>query len=275
MGYSQRTAKVSATYTYYASETMSVEEAKRIALDRAKIQAIADEFGTTVSQSNSVVISNKNGVSEENFYSYGGTDVKGEWIETIDEPKYNIRHKDNTLIVTCSVKGKAREIVSAVIEFIAKPLRNGTDLRFESYSFKDGDDMFFYFQSPVNGYLAIYLLDETSQTVYNILPYRSQKISVCPIDANKDYIFFSRKHVEKERKAEVDEYTLSCESEKEFNTLYVLFSPSVIGRRRGFDNSIEDKPDNINYKDFKQWLSKTLSRDPKIQLQEINISISK
>ena len=59
-GYSQRIAKVSVTYTYYASETMSIEEAKRVALDRAKIQAIADEFGTVVSQNTTTVISNKN-----------------------------------------------------------------------------------------------------------------------------------------------------------------------------------------------------------------------
>ena len=81
--YSQRTSKVSATYTYYAPETMSVEEAKRVALDRAKIQAIADEFGTVVSQSTTTVISNKNGESDTQVFSLGGSDVKGEWIETI------------------------------------------------------------------------------------------------------------------------------------------------------------------------------------------------
>ena len=275
MGYSQKTAKVSASYTYYAPETMSIEEAKRVALDRAKIQAIADEFGTLVSQSNSIVVSNKNGVSEENFYSYGGTDVKGEWIETIGEPKYEISHKENTLIVTCTVKGKAREISSAVIEFVAKPLRNGTDLRFESNSFKDGDDLFLYFQSPVNGFLAVYLLDETTQTIYCILPYKSQGISAIPIEANKDYIFFSKKDVDKEERGIVDEYTLSCEAEKEFNTLYILFSPFDIGKRNGFDSSVEDKPTNIKHKEFKQWLSKTLSRNPKIQFQEINLTLEK
>ena len=67
MVYSQRTAKVSATYTYYAPETMSIEEAKRVALDRAKIQAIADEFGTIVTQSTSSIISNKNGVTNESI----------------------------------------------------------------------------------------------------------------------------------------------------------------------------------------------------------------
>lgn len=93
--------------------------------------------------------------------------------------------------------------------------------------------------------------------------------------ADKEYVMFSRKEAEKSERPMVDEYTLSCENDKEFNTLYILFSPSQIGRRNGFDDSIEDKPDNISFKDFKSWLSKTLSKDNNIQFQEINILISK
>ncbi len=275
VGYSQRTAKVSATYTYYAPETMSVEEAKRVALDRAKIQAIADEFGTIVSQSTSTVITNKNGESDTQFFALGGSDVKGEWIETIGNPEYQLKFENHFLIVECSVKGKAREIVSAKIEFEAKTLRNGTELRFGDVNFRDGDDLYLYFQSPINGYLAIYLLDELSQTVYCILPYKAQTFSAYPVLANKEYVMFSRKEADKSERPIVDEYTLSCENDKEFNTLYTLFSPSLIGKRNGFDDSIEDKPDNISFKDFKSWLSKTLSKDSNIQFQEINISISK
>lgn len=275
VGYSQRTAKVSATYTYYAPETMSVEEAKRVALDRAKIQAIADEFGTIVSQSTSTVITNKNGESDTQFFALGGSDVKGEWIETIGNPEYQLKFENHFLIVECSVKGKAREIVSAKIEFEAKTLRNGTELRFGDVYFRDGDDLYLYFQSPINGYLAVYLLDELSQTVYCILPYKAQTFSAYPVLANKEYVMFSRKEADKSERPIVDEYTLSCENDKEFNTLYTLFSPSLIGKRNGFDDSIEDKPDNISFKDFKSWLSKTLSKDSNIQFQEINISISK
>lgn len=275
MVYSQRTAKVSATYTYYAPETMSIEEAKRVALDRAKIQAIADEFGTIVTQSTSSIISNKNGVTNESFYSYGGTDVKGEWIETIGEPKFDINYKNNQLIVLCSVKGKAREINSASIEFTSKPLRNGTSLKFESNEFRNGDDLYLYFETPIDGFLAVYLLDETTQTVYNILPYKRQSIPAVAVKANQEYIFFSREKAEKGDRQFVDEYTLSCETDKEFNTLYVLFSPSNISKKNGFNDTIEDKPDNISFKDFRSWLSKALSKDNNIQFQKIDISISK
>lgn len=273
--FSQKIQKVSAKYTYYAPETMSIEEAKRTALKYAKIQAIADEFGTIVTQSTSLISSDKNGNSDENFFSLAETDVKGEWIETIGNPEYQLQFENHFLIVTCSVKGKARETSSAAIEFTAKTLKNGTALRFEEVNFKDGDDLCLYFQSPTDGYLAAYLLDELSQTVYCILPYKTQTFSAYPVVANKEYVMFSRKDADKSERPMVDEYTLSCENDNEFNTLFILFSPSNIGKRNGFDDSIEDKPNNISFKDFKSWLSKTLSKDSNIQFQEINISISK
>lgn len=271
----QKVKNVSATYTYYAPENISVEVAKRTALERAKIEAIANEFGTIVSQSNSTVISNRNGETNSQFYSFGGSDVKGEWIETVEEPKYEIQYSDKTLIIKCSVKGKAREIETAIIEFVSKPLRNGTDLKFESTEFHDGDDLYLYFQTPTSGYLAVYLLDEAAQIVYSVLPYKKQSIAAVPIDADKKYIFFSEKDADKIDRYFVDEYTLQCENEKEFNTLYILFSPSEISKQTGFDSSIDDKPNNIPFKDFRQWLSKMLSKDKQLQFKEISIAISK
>lgn len=272
--FAQKVKTVNAEYTFYAPETMSVEEAKRTALDRAKIQAIADEFGTIVSQSTSTIISNQNGETDSRFFSYGGSDVKGEWIETLGEPEFNIGYKNNQLIVHCTVKGKAREIVSAGIEFIAFPLRNGTSQKFESTDFRDGDDLFLYFETPVDGFLAVYLLDEASQTVYNILPYKQQSVPAVEVKANQEYIFFSQEKANREERRLIDEYTLSCENDKEFNTLYILFSPNDIGKRNGFDSSIKDKPDNIPLKDFKPWLSKALSKDKNLQFKEISVTIS-
>lgn len=275
MAYSQKVHKVSATYSYYAPETMSVEEAKRTALERAKIQAIADKFGTTVTQSTSTIISNKNGESDTQFLFVGGSEVKGEWIETIGEPSFEIKFENHYLIVICSVKGKAKEIESPKIEFIAKPLRNGTSLKFESTEFKDGDDFYMYFQSPVDGNLAIYLHDEMGQKVYSILPYKTQSISAYPIIANKEYILFSRKDTDKQERSSVDEYILNSNEDKEFNNLYIIFSPSQFGKRNGFKSEIDEIPDNITYKDFKQWLSKVMSKDNEIQVNQIHITISK
>ena len=254
---------------------MSIEEAKRTALRYAKIQAIADEFGTIVTQSTSLISSDQNGQSDVNFFALAETDVKGEWIETIGEPVYDIQFEDHVIAVTCDIKGKAREITQAKVEFIAKPLRNGTSLKYESTEFRDGDDLYLYFQSPIDGFLSVYLSDEMTQTVYSILPYKSDNVATVPIVGNNEYIFFSVRDAEKKDRGKVDEYKLSCSSEKEYNTIYILFSPCQFGKRNGFDSEIDNIPDNISYENFKQWLSKVLAMNNNLNVLEINLAILK
>ena len=118
--FAQKMKTVEGEYTYHAPENVTMEQAKRTALDRAMIQALADEFGTIVSQSNATRVENKNGQTDIDFLSIGGSEVKGEWIETIGEPQYNIRYEGDMLIVSVKVKGKAREIVSAGIKNVNK-----------------------------------------------------------------------------------------------------------------------------------------------------------
>ena len=139
----QRVKEVSAEYTYVTSADVSVTEAKRTALERARLQALADEFGTTVSQTNTTQIKNTSGgKSSLDFLSLGSSEVKGEWLHDTRQPEYEIKFEDNNLIVHVTVSGKAREIVSAAVDISAFILRNGKERKFESEEFKDGDDLY-------------------------------------------------------------------------------------------------------------------------------------
>lgn len=202
----QKMQKVKAEYVYYAPENVSLEEAKRTALERAKIQAIADTYGTIVSQSNTTLITNKNGKTDTDFLSLGGSEVKGEWIETIGEPKYDIAYQQETLVVKVAVAGRVREIVSAPVDFDARVLCNGTDLKFERLDFREGDELYLYFKSPIDGYLSVYLLDKTQGVAYCLLPYRSQKDGAFKIKANLPYILFSEEN-KTSKDIQIDEYT--------------------------------------------------------------------
>ena len=267
----QRTEKVRAEYIYHAPENISLEEAKRIALDRAKIQAIADEFGTIVSQSNTTLVSNRNGESSSDFFSLGGSEVKGEWIETIGQPEYQINYEQGMLVVKAIVSGHIREIVSAQIDIKAEVLCNGTDLKFARTDFKSGDDLYLYFQSPVDGYLAVYLLDEVSPMVYCLLPYKSSSEAVTPIEHDKPYIFFSAKHAG-DKAHLVDEYTMTCNSSVERNTIYIVFSPNKFAKANS--NNVEELlPQELSFEEFQKWLIKTKNIDNKIAVIRTNIVI--
>lgn len=266
----QRTEKVRAEYTYHAPENVTLEMARRTALERAKIQAIADEFGTVVSQSNTTFVTNQNGESNTDFFSLGGSEVKGEWIETMGEPEYAISYEQGMLVVRVTVNGRIREIVSAQIDFKAEVLCNGTDLKFARTDFKSGDDLYLYFQSPVDGYLAVYLLDDVSQMVYCLLPYKSSSEAVAPIEHDKPYIFFSAKHAG-EKAHEVDEYTMTCSRPQEHNTLYIIFSPNEFAKVNS-NNVDKLLPQELSFEEFQKWLVKGRYRDREMRVKNIGIT---
>ena len=269
--FAQKVKSVEGEYTYYAPENVTLEEAKRTALNRAKIQALADAFGTIVSQYNATRVENRNGRSDIDFSSIGGSEVKGEWIETTGEPNYDISYEGRMLVITVHVKGKAREIVSASIDFQAHILRNGTEDKFESDQFRSGDELYLSFQSPVSGYLAVYLVDVENQ-VYCLLPYRNQTDGIYPITANRRYLFFSVKEAPRQEQAFVDEYIMTCERASEHNQIYVIFSPNqfVKATDKESDNRL---PRELSFENFQKWLVKCRKQDSEMNLRMIPITI--
>lgn len=269
--FSQKMKTVEGEYTYHAPENVTLEEAKRIALDRAKIQALADAFGTIVSQTNATYVQNCNGSSDIDFLSIGGSEVKGEWIETVGEPQYDISYEQGMLVVKVSVKGKAREIVSAQIDIKAKVLRNGTEDKFESDEFRDGDDLYLSFVSPVSGYLAVYLVD-AGQKAYCLLPYRSQTDGIYKVEANRRYVFFNIKEAAPQERQYVDEYVMTCSRSSEYNQIYVIFSPQPFAKAA--DNaSAETLPGELNYKELQKWLTEYRKKDKSMNVIKKSILI--
>ena len=255
----QRPVKICGEYTYHAPENVSLEQARRIALERAKTQALAEKFGTTIMQSNVTVIETENEEADVWFRMIGGSEVKGEWLEDTKTPEYNIFYDAGMLIVKVSVCGNARELKGAGIDFQAKVLKNGTETKFESNEFKDGDVMYLWFKSPVAGYLAVYLVDETL-TVNCLLPYRRDQTGKVKIESGKEYIFFSKKHADQTKEAIVDEYHLTSKKQAEHDLLYIIFSPNEFTKANDTQPH-GNLPRQLSFEDFQKWLARNKQRD--------------
>lgn len=268
----QRVEKVTGEYVYYAPENLSLEEAKRTALERAKIQAIADAFGTIISQSNFTTVASRNGESNVDFLSLGSSEVKGEWIETIGKPKYAITYEEGMLVINVSVSGRIREVVNARVDFTAKVLCNGTDPKFERSDFRSGDDLYLYFRSPVNGYLNVYLLDEVAETVYCLLPYRKSADASVYVEHDVPYLFFSKEETTG-KAAEVDEYVMTCSREVENNMMYIVFSPNIFAKTV-LDETGNLLPRQVKLADFQKWLAKCRRKDKDMIIEQIALTIS-
>ena len=257
----QSLKRVKAEYIYHAPENVTLEQAKQTALQRAKLQALADEFGTVVRQDNATRVQNGGDQSRVDMVSLGQSEVKGEWIETIGEPKYVISYEGEMLIVKCTVEGKAREIVSDKPVFNAYVLRNGTDKKFQSDVFRSGDDLYVCFCSPVDGFLNIYLNDGQGN-VAQMLPYRSEGFGATPIKGNKDYIFFSAK----DGGSTTDEYVMTCNGQMELNQIILVFSENEFSKVATSEGLTDEKS-------FLSWLGKLKTRDKKASSQTISIQV--
>ncbi len=272
--FAQKVKTVEGEYVYHAPENVSLEQAKRTAMERAKIQALADEFGTIVQQVNATRVENKEGESKTDFFSVGGSEVKGEWLADVDEPEYAISYADNMLVITCRVKGKAREIVSAKIDFQVRVLRNGTEDRFEDSDFNAGDDLYLSFLSPVKGFVAVYLIDADRQA-YCLLPYRSQTEGAYSVEGNRRYLFFNAQESNQQERPFVDEYNMTCEEDEEHNIIYVVFSPNEFTKAVDKASKEEQLPRQLSFKELQEWLGKCRKFDKDMDVRPIPINVKK
>ena len=271
--FAQDVVKVEGVCVYHAPENCSIEQARQTALSRAKIQALADAFGTVVAQTNATRVNNNNGKTQVDFLSIGTSDVKGEWIETIGTPEYKVETIQNTLVVTVKVKGYARALTAQKAEMTVRLLRNGVEDKFEGDRFKSGDDLYLSFQSPTDGYLAVYLIDAQPRA-YCLLPYRNQSDGIYKVKANQRYVFFNKKVAHEEERHLVDEYIMTCDAESEHNQVYVIFSSSPFSKAN--DNSTSRQlPRELDYDDFMRWLSKCKRLDVTLNSMVIPITLVK
>lgn len=277
LSYGQKIKKVSATITYYPPVNESVEQACFTALERAKVQAIADEFGTIVSQTNMTHTEIHNGESSTDFSSLGLSEVKGEWIETIGEPVIVPSFERGMMVIKCTVKGKARELKSASIEFDAKVLRNGTERKFASENFKDGDLLYLSFQTAKDGYVAVYLVDAEKKAVC-LLPYEADEDGQEPVKHGQEYVFFAPKlelvdgFIEKVIN-DADGVCLGCEGDVEMNQMYIIFSPNPFTKAVDYKDKTGFR--SLSQGQFDKWLGECRNLDTQMSVEIKNIRVSK
>ena len=270
----EKIEKVCGEYTYFVPDNVSLEQAKQTALKRAQIEALAEKFGTNISQQNLTNIRIENGKSDIDSDFRLESEVKGEWVRNTKEPEYKISYdeKKSMQIVKVSVCGEARENAGLNIDLSIKVLNNA-DLKYETESFRSGEDIFLSFRSPVNGYLTVYL--EDSETVQCLLPYPDAPSANVSIKAGKDYIFFSEKYAEQNEKSIVSEYTLSCEKSTEYNRLYVIFSPNEFIKANDAKSKEELLPRELPLKDFQNWIANNRQKDKDIKVEIKTLTIKK
>ena len=263
--YAQKTHNVSGEYTYYPPENISLEQAKTMAVERARLDAIAREFGANVSQTNTVAISAQNGESETNFQSLGTTEVNGDWIADTKEPEIVVAYEGGMLVISAKVWGKIRERKRADFELSIQTLCNGI----ESEKFKNNDRFSVRFRSPVKGYFSIWLADDNLRQVYCLLPYENANGEAREMQSRKEYTLLSTAD---EQYPYREETILTAERDVEFNRLVFIFSTARF--TMPLTEQGEYLPE-LSATDFEKWLQRNRIKDENMYVIQKMIEIKK
>lgn len=268
-----KTRQVEVEYIYQIPDNVTAEQSKATALERAKMQAIADEFGTVVTQSNTTSISVDNGEVSSGFMSLGGSELKGEWIETIGSPEYEFLTRGESLAVKVRVKGRIRELNSRRVPVQVKMFRNGVEPCDESCNFNSGDAMYMSFKASANGFLAVYLVDAESN-VFCLCPYQNQSDGFFPVRSNHSHMLFNRTLADGLPPDVVDEFVMDTGRDRELNRIVAVFSPNKFYKAVD-TKSGDDLPRLLSLDEFEKWLGSVKRKDPELAVTETFITITK
>lgn len=253
----QHTKRFSGTAQVRVEDNMTKEEARRKAEELAKIDAITGAFGQYVGQETNITVQD----GRSNFNIIGTTRVKGEWVRTLDVKFDELPREEKgtfgivqSLWITCKIRGVVKEATpKANIEY--ETLNYPSPVS-RTKTFVSGDSFYVWFRSPVNGYLSIYLDDGSD--VFRLLPYDDMSSqSTVKIEADKEYIFFSKSH--NYFSNSVDELILFTPKSSELNTLHAIFSekqyfkPVLHSVYEDEDGNIV--PKSLTKSQFENWLA--------------------
>lgn len=263
--HAQRIVNACGDVDYVVPETQTLSEAKQTAITQARLKAIADEFGTIVSQTNTTASHTKDGKTKSSFNSYSENEVRGIWISDTKDPEVSVKYRNDMMVIHAEVCGKVREQKQSAVELQIKPLNKGI----ESTLFKNNDPFSVSFKSAVSGYVAVFIREDDNGTVNVMMPYDNGDGNARAVKSNKEYLFLCTQDPEYPYRKET---ILTTTQSIENNTLIVVFS------QKKFHISLSVKgewvPEVENAK-FQKWLHGLRIYDTTAQIEEIVLTIKK
>ncbi|MEY2793074.1 MAG: hypothetical protein RJA76_1066 [Bacteroidota bacterium] len=292
-GYSQKEVHASGEYSFKIEKDQTFNQAKELVIEQAKINAIEKAFGRVIINGNTSYVQNdaSKGKSESNskFNFFSDSFVKGEWLRDTSKPNISIQTVGEDQWIFAKVQGIVREITTQAVGFKLFTC-NCLSINCNTNIFNNNQEFYVGFQSPVSGYLALYLEDLSIGETSKILPYElsEKNVGSVKIEKNKFYWFFSKKNDSLDESNKVDEMTFKIAENNlaEYYKLYILFS-EIPFISPIFSNDNEDRlnekikksgytlPKSLDNTSFLSWLQKFRGTNKKVQFDIRYLSLKK
>lgn len=263
--HAQRIVTVSGEYRYVVPEEIPLNRAKQIAIDKARNEAIANEFGQIVSQSTNTVVHTSDQQSSVRSDSYASTDSRAIWLSDTKEPEVRVTYENDVMVITAIVCGKVRELKNAEVDLQMQVLSNGV----ETDRFKNNEKVAVRFKSPVNGYASVFFRDDNAEMIYCMMPYENEDGTAREVKNNKEYIYLS---TDDPIYPYQEETILVTDKTVEFDTFILVFS------RKDFSMPASEAGEfvpELSVEDFQRWLRRNRISDETMQTVERMIQINR
>jgi len=266
-------------------DDMSKEDLKEKLRHHAIINAIEREFGTYVSQESFVDVDDGN----TQFRIFGKTVIRGEWIKTTHEDfkeemrtSKNGRRKKHELWMILKIKGKVRELTQPDIDFDYFTTNCKKDVC-QTSIFENGQPMYFHFQTPTDGFLSIYVVE--NDEAYRILPYQNMPVkykNAVPVVADEKYLFFSSSgdndYFPDFSRHLIDELTMVTTEKEEFVKLYLVFSTEEFLKPGLDDPEVEESsgygiPKSLEASALNRWLENNRMNNVNFYYRQMKLKI--
>ena len=279
--FAQSTKRGSDQYTFtYSADNYTRTQAIAEGIKDAKIKLLIDTFGTDLQMDSYTRIENSSGNMSVNTNVTKEEQTRGIWVETTtEEATTEFDAAMARWIVKVRIGGIMRERIKnqARPEFIIKTL-NAPNVNAEATIIKSAtntdvgsSNFFIYFKSPVDGYIAAYMVD-MNNTAYRLVPYNS--LSEQQIKPRLEYIFLHDNPASihsNDWSLNIPSITLTCDDVAEHYKLYVIFST------HHFTIPMDDGGEipTLSEDSFRKWMNKGEKADDAFYITPIDITIKK
>lgn len=244
----------------------------------AMVKAIEKEFGTLMIQGNSMLLRSIDGqdsvVTNQRFQMMAESFVNGQWLETIESSCERLYYEDEFWL-HCEVKGKIAPLNQEKFEQEFYPADCPSEAC-RTWQFEPDEEFYLHFTSATPGFLSVYLSD--GESVQRLLPYRqipAEWMGGMPVEADQNYVLFSRTHENSELWTYVDEYMWDESESGQLHRIYLIFSPDphskpILEESGSFSSPW---PDQLQLADFQAWMAEQRRDEDRLTIQTLDVMV--
>lgn len=272
----QKAQEAKATYSIVLSRTATMAETEAQCVEQARVKAVGDAFGYTVSQTTLARVLDTRDSFEDNFSLLTRTSVEGEWLGDTETPVISWSCVADEFTVTATVQGKIRafaEKAKAQVEFYATAPGDGQPRN----EFLHGQALHAVFRSSHSGYLSVYFVDHAEGKVYRLFPAAAYgTLDHLPVESDRSYVLFDRAHAAQfPGYPAVTDLTVEVPAGKPqiIDELVAVYAPAPYAK------PLLSRPGNpqdlpaMGVEDFENWLTELRKRDREAVVKRTQVTV--